>query len=73
MPRKCRLRAGWRPKKSFGYQRARLSTAGDIARPVRTMWGVNQKTTAKYESCCSALYGESGLAVVPSGGSRKLK
>ena len=44
---KWRLRAGCRPKNSLGYQRARLSTAGDIARPVRIMWGVSQKTTAK--------------------------
>ncbi|MDQ6668010.1 MAG: hypothetical protein M3Y53_07260 [Thermoproteota archaeon] len=47
IPRKCRLRATWRPLKIRGYCGNRAPTAGDIAAPVTIMNGPSRNTTPK--------------------------
>src|SRR5579875_463828 len=65
-PRKWRLLAGCLPPKIFWYLGNRAAIAGDIAAPVAIMKGPRIKTTAKYVSSCSGLYG------FPGGGICKL-
>jgi hypothetical protein len=47
IPRKCRLRARWRPPNNLVYQGKRARIDGDMAAPVSTWNGARRNTTKK--------------------------